>query len=218
MKKEQTFEQKYPHVTKALLLAALRENAVHPADAASPTILRAIAEGVEAGGISPDTAARHLRAAADELEMQNRLMPEQFANSPTPQTDEWEQSLDADRTEWRDDEVAPLIELCRKLEGQLALRSETQEPQGTKLSARWFESEALCFASELFVLINYRRSHSLSREIWHEADESDISGRRCIQFLNDRGLLESHPEHPTWWRFKDEAKRAKPFIPGAICG
>jgi hypothetical protein len=88
---EPTFEQKYPHVTQALLaedakraamspdmkayFAALRPEAVHPADAASPKILRAIAAGVEAGGISPDTAARHLRAAADELEMQNRLMP-----------------------------------------------------------------------------------------------------------------------------------------------
>ena len=49
-------------------------DSIHPADAASPEILRAIAAGVEAGGISPETAARHLRAAADELEMQKRLM------------------------------------------------------------------------------------------------------------------------------------------------
>lgn len=70
--------------------------------------------------------------------------------------------------------------------------------------------DAVMFASELFSLLPYRRVHSLSREIWHQPDVSDITGRCALDFLRDRGLIEQHPENLTWWRFIDPEKRAKP--------
>ena len=68
------------------------------------------------------------------------------------------------------------------------------------------ERDALRLAEELFALINYRREHSLSREVWHEPDDSDDCGKFAIRILGD--ALETHPEHPTWYRFKDASKRA----------
>lgn len=112
--------------------------------------------------------------------------------------------------EWHAEKLFRIAEqLFNRMDKSAASESET--PQGTKLSARWYESDALCFASELFGLLNYRRTHSLSRDIWHEADVSDLTGRRCIDFLRDRSLIEQHPENLTWWRFKDPEKRAKPW-------
>lgn len=72
------------------------------------------------------------------------------------------------------------------------------------------EADAVVFASELFSLINYRRTHSLSRDVWHEADETDEAGQRCIAFLCSRNLIENDSRNATWWRFVDPAKRAKP--------
>lgn len=72
------------------------------------------------------------------------------------------------------------------------------------------EADAVIFASELFALINYRRAHSLSRDVWHEADETDEAGQRCIAFLRSRNLIENDSRNSTWWRFIDPAKRAKP--------
>ena len=69
--------------------------------------------------------------------------------------------------------------------------------------------DAFAFAEELFSLLSYRRTHSLSREVWHEADATDENGQRVIAFLRERNLIENDSRNPTWWRFIDPAKRAR---------
>ncbi len=79
-----------------------------------------------------------------------------------------------------------------------------------------YKAVAIFFAEEVFKLLPYRRVHSLSREIWHEPEETDVEGTRCVAFLIAEELVENHPEHSTWYRHRDPAKHAKPYIPGAI--
>jgi hypothetical protein len=80
----------------------------------------------------------------------------------------------------------------------------TESPCDFKLAAQFF-------AEEMFALLPHRRVHSLSREVWHEAEETDATGLRCVAFLQaEFDALESHPDHPMWFRFRDPAKRAMP--------
>jgi len=79
-----------------------------------------------------------------------------------------------------------------------------QRAEAAEARAREAEKDAEWFASEFCHLMDRRRVHSLSREIWYEP-MGEVDKRAC-EYLERTGKLEHHPDHPTWVRHKEHEK------------